>query len=202
MPQYTGPRLKLVRRLGTWPGLTSKQSQKDYLLGEHSHRPRKLSQYAVRLIEKQKLRFNYGLSERQLTRYVSEARRQKKSTGEALLELLEMRLDNIVFRLGFAPTIPAARQLVNHGDIQLNGRLASYPNYACRPGDVITVKEHACSRAIVMANVVRRAPNFLPEHLELDGQSLTGRVTAVASRNSMLLLINELLVVEYYSRRL
>jgi small subunit ribosomal protein S4 len=97
MSRYTGPRLKLVCRLGTWPGLTSKQPQKDYPPGEHGQRPRKLSQYAVRLIEKQKLRFNYGLSERQLTRYVSEARRQKKSTGEALLELLEMRLNNVSF---------------------------------------------------------------------------------------------------------
>jgi small subunit ribosomal protein S4 len=202
MSRYTGPCLKIVRRLGALPGLTSKQPKRDYPPGQHGQRPRKLSQYAVRLIEKQKLRFNYGLSERQLTRYVSEARRQKKSTGEALLELLEMRLDNIVFRLGFALTIPAARQLVNHGHIQLNGQLATYPNHACRPGDVITVKEQACSRAMVMANIVRRAPNFLPEHLELNGQSFTGRVTAVASRNSVRLLVNELLVVEYYSRRL
>merc|ERR1712127_123100 len=110
---------------------------------------RKPSEYAIRLEEKQKLRFNYGVTEKQLLRYVRDARRIKGSTGEALLQLLEMRLDNIVFRLGMAPTIPAARQVVNHGHICVNGKRVSIASYQCQTGDVISVRNNPRSKQLV-----------------------------------------------------
>ncbi len=122
MSRYRGPRLRIVRRLGDLPGLTRKNAKRAYPPGQHGQARKKRSEYAIRLEEKQKLRFNYGLSERQMLRYVLKARRTTGSTGQILLELLEMRLDNTVFRMGMAPTIPGARQLVNHGHITVNGR--------------------------------------------------------------------------------
>ncbi len=133
MSRYRGPRLRIVRRLGDLPGLTRKAARRSYPPGQHGQARRKRSEYAIRLEEKQKLRFNYGLSERQLVRYVKKARRMQGSTGTNLLQLMEMRLDNIIFRLGFAPTIPGARQLVNHGHITVNGRVVDIASYNCRP---------------------------------------------------------------------
>src|SRR5512146_2719574 len=121
MARYRGPRLRVVRRLGELPGLSRKSPRKAYPPGQHGQDRKKKSEYAVRLEEKQKLRFNYGLTEKQLLRYVKKARRAGGSTGLVILQLLEMRLDNTVFRLGFGPTIPAARQIVNHGHICVNG---------------------------------------------------------------------------------
>ncbi len=122
MSRYRGPRLRVVRRLGDLPGLTRKSARRSYPPGQHGQARRKRSEYAIRLEEKQKLRYNYGVTEKQLLRYVRKARRATGSTGQALLELLEMRLDNTVFRLGMAGTIPGARQLVNHGHVTVNGR--------------------------------------------------------------------------------
>jgi hypothetical protein len=112
MSRYRGPRLRVTRRLGDLPGLTRKSARRAYPPGQHGQARKKKSEYCVRLEEKQKLRFNYGLSEKQLRRYVQKARRAAGSTGLVLLQLLEMRLDNTVFRMGMAPTIPGARQLV------------------------------------------------------------------------------------------
>ena len=114
MARYTGAKLRVTRRLGDLPGFTSKKSKSSQRPGQHGATPKKLTQYAMRLEEKQKLRFNYGLSEKQLMNYIKEAKRIKGATGNVLLQLLEMRLDNLVFRLGMAPTIAAARQLVGH----------------------------------------------------------------------------------------
>ncbi|HEY9887522.1 MAG TPA: 30S ribosomal protein S4, partial [Candidatus Obscuribacterales bacterium] len=113
MSRYRGPRLRIVRRLGELPGLSRKSPRKAYPPGQHGQARKKKTEYAIRLEEKQKLRFNYGVSEKQLVRYVKKARRAGGSTGLVILQMLEMRLDNTAFRLGFAPTIPAARQLVN-----------------------------------------------------------------------------------------
>jgi small subunit ribosomal protein S4 len=132
MSRYRGAVLRIVRRLGELPGLTRKTTKRTTRPGQHGDQNRKTSEYSIRLEEKQKIRFNYGLTERQLLKYVRNARRIKGSTGEALLQLLEMRLDNIVFRLGMAPTIPAARQLVNHGHICVNTKRVSIPSYQCQ----------------------------------------------------------------------
>lgn len=201
MSRYRGPRLRVVRRLGELPGLSRKNPRRTYPPGQHGQARRKRSEYAIRLEEKQKLRFNYGVTEKQLIRYVKEARRIAGSTGQNLLALLEMRLDNTVFRLGMAGTIPGARQLVNHGHITVNGRVVNIASYACRPGDVISVRNRDKSRRLVEANMEYPGLANLPEHLEFDKNSLTGKVNDLIKREWVALQINELLVVEYYSRK-
>ncbi|HHP7243735.1 MAG TPA: 30S ribosomal protein S4 [Elainellaceae cyanobacterium] len=199
MSRYRGPRLRVVRRLGELPGLTRKSARRAYPPGQHGQARRKRSEYAVRLEEKQKLRYNYGLTERQLLRYVKKARRAVGSTGEVLLQLLEMRLDNTIFRLGMAPTIPSARQLVNHGHVTVNGRVLNIPSYQCRPGDVISVRDR--SRSIVETNLQFPGLANIPSHLEFDKEKIIGKVNGVIDREWIALQINELLVVEYYSRQ-
>ena len=201
MARYRGPRLRIVRRLGELPGLTRKSARRAYPPGQHGQNRRKRSEYAIRLEEKQKLRFNYGVSEKQLIRYVRRARRATGSTGQTLLQLLEMRLDNTIFRLGMAGTIPGARQLVNHGHITVNGRNVNIPSYQCRPGDVIGVKDKDRSRQLVQANMEYPGLANLPSHLEFDKNTLVGKVNGVIEREWIALNINELLVVEYYSRK-
>ncbi len=201
MSRYRGPRLRVVRRLGELPGLSRKSPRRDYPPGQHGQARRKRSEYAIRLEEKQKLRFNYGVSERQLVRYVRKARRATGSTGQALLQLLEMRLDNTVFRLGMAGTIPGARQLVNHGHITVNGRVLDIPSYQCQPGDVIGVRDRDSSRKLIKANMEFPGLANLPSHLEYDKDTMVGKVNSVIEREWIALQINELLIVEYYSRK-
>jgi small subunit ribosomal protein S4 len=202
MSRYRGPRLRVVRRLGVeLPGLSRKTPRKAYPPGQHGQARKKRSEYAIRLDEKQKLRFNYGVSERQLVRYVRKARRAAGSTGQALLQLLEMRLDNTVFRMGMAPTIPAARQLVNHGHVTVNGRVVNIPSYQCRAGEVIGVRNSDRSRQLVEANLQFPGLAHLPSHLEFDKNKLEGKVNGTVEREWVALQVNELLVVEYYSRK-
>ena len=132
MSRYRGPRLKKIRRLGALPGLTRKTPKSGSNLKKKFNSGKK-EQYRIRLQEKQKLRFHYGLTERQLLRYVHIAGKAKRSTGQVLLQLLEMRLDNILFRLGMASTIPGARQLVNHRHILVNGRIVIYQVFVANP---------------------------------------------------------------------
>ncbi|BAU40636.1 30S ribosomal protein S4 [Leptolyngbya sp. O-77] len=201
MARYRGPRLRVVRRLGELPGLTRKSPKRAYPPGQHGQTRKKRTEYAVRLEEKQKLRYNYGLTERQLLRYVRKARRASGSTGESLLQLLEMRLDNTVFRMGMAPTIPAARQLVNHGHVTVNGRVVDIPSFQCKPGMEIGVRDSDRSRKLVEENLQFPGLANLPSHLEFDKNKLTGKVNGVIDREWVALSINELLVVEYYSRQ-
>lgn len=201
MSRYRGPRLRIVRRLGELPGLSRKTPRRAYPPGQHGQNRKKRSEYAIRLEEKQKLRFNYGVSERQLLRYVRKARRATGSTGQSLLQMLEMRLDNTVFRLGMAGTIPGARQLVNHGHITVNGKVVDIASYQCRPGDVVGVRNRDSSRGLVQANMQYPGLANLPSHLEFDKNTLVGKVNSVIEREWVALPINELLVVEYYSRQ-
>ncbi|MBW4668183.1 MAG: 30S ribosomal protein S4 [Cyanomargarita calcarea GSE-NOS-MK-12-04C] len=201
MSRYRGPRLRIVRRLGDLPGLTRKSARRAYPPGQHGQNRKKRSEYAIRLEEKQKLRFNYGLTEKQLLRYVRKARRVTGSTGQVLLQMLEMRLDNTVFRMGMAPTIPAARQMVNHGHITVNGRGVNIASYQCRPGEEIAVRNREQSRKIVETNLQYPGLANLPSHLEFDKNKMTGKVNGVVEREWVALQINELLVVEYYSRQ-
>ena len=200
MSRYRGPRLRIVRRLGELPGLSRKSPRKAYPPGQHGQARKKRSEYGIRLEEKQKLRFNYGVTEKQLARYVRKARRATGSTGQTILELLEMRLDNTVFRLGMAGTIPAARQLVNHGHITVNGRVVNIASYQCRPGDVITARDRDRSRNLIKSNMEYPGLANLPSHLEFDKDTLVGKVNGIIEREWIALQINELLVVEYYSR--
>lgn len=206
MARYRGPRLRIIRRLGELPGLTQKSCTRDFPPGQHGPKKRgsgnqksKESQYAVRLKEKQKLRFNYGISERQLISYVREARRRKGSTGEILLQLLEMRLDNIVFRLGFAPTIAAARQLISHGHVVVNQNRVTIPSYICKLNDSISVSSNSQK---FVKNLIERSTNQISApHLEVNVEKLSAVVVDTVPRDAVGLQINELLVVEYYSRK-
>ncbi|WP_009632865.1 30S ribosomal protein S4 [Synechocystis sp. PCC 7509] len=201
MSRYRGPRLRIIRRLGDLPGLTRKSARRAYPPGQHGQNRKKRSEYAVRLEEKQKLRMNYGLTEKQMLRYVRRARRVTGSTGQVLLQLLEMRLDNTVFRLGMAPTIPAARQLVNHGHVTVNGRVVDIASYQCRPGETVGVKDRDASRKLVEANLQYPGLANLPSHLEFDKNKMVGKVNSLVEREWVALQVNELLVVEYYSRQ-
>ncbi len=201
MSRYRGPRLRIVRRLGDLPGLTRKSPRRAYAPGQHGQNRKKSSEYAVRLEEKQKLRLNYGVTEKQMLRYVRKARRASGSTGLVLLQLLEMRLDNTVFRMGMAPTIPAARQLVNHGHITVNGKPVDIASYQCRPGEVITIRDKAGTKQLVENNLQYPGLANLPSHLEFDKKTLIGKVNGVVEREWIALQVNELLIVEFYSRQ-
>nr|YP_010273776.1 ribosomal protein S4 [Erycibe obtusifolia]UKO32184.1 ribosomal protein S4 [Erycibe obtusifolia] len=200
MSRYRGPRFKKIRRLGALPGLTNKRPRAVSDLRNQS-RSGKKSQYRIRLEEKQKLRFHYGLTERQLLQYVRIARKAKGATGQVLLQLLEMRLDNILFRLGMASTIPAARQLVNHRHILVNGRIVDIPSYRCKPRDIITSKDRQKSRALIQNSLESSPHEELPNHLTLHPSPYKGLVNQIIDTKWVGLKINELLVIEYYSRR-
>jgi small subunit ribosomal protein S4 len=200
MSRYRGPRFKKIRRLGALPGLTSKRPRVGSDLRKQS-RSGKRSQYRIRLEEKQKLRFHYGLTERQLLKYVRIAGKAKGSTGQVLLQLLEMRLDNILFRLGMASTIPGARQLVNHRHILVNGHIIDIPSYRFKPGDIITAKDEQKSKAMIQNYLNLSSDEELPKYLTLQPFQYKGLVNQIIDNKWVGLKINELLVVEYYSRQ-
>ncbi|MGF1509310.1 MAG: 30S ribosomal protein S4 [Myxococcota bacterium] len=204
MSRYTGPRLRVARRLGgaELPGLfVNRELRRPYPPGQHGPTQRiKLSDYAIRLREKQKLRVHYGVGEKQFRRYVVAAKRAKGNTGENLLTSLESRLDNVVFRLGFARTNRAARQMVSHGHIEVNGRRTDIPSFLCRPGDVIQVRESSKMREKVAAEIAGPTILALPSYIERDDQALRG---TMKSRPEMadcpLQNFNESLVIELYA---
>lgn len=203
MSRYLGPKLRIIRKLGALPGLTNKIIKRKYPPGQHGPskalNKKSTSAYVIRLQEKQKLRFYYGISEKQLYGYVKEARRLKGATGILLLQLLEMRLDNIVYRLGLAPTIPSARQLVTHGHLLLNGKNVTIPSFQCKPKDIISVNIN--STALINDNLKTSNSHFLPFHLNLDKKNLIGKINSLILREDLTLNINDLLVVEFYSRK-
>jgi small subunit ribosomal protein S4 len=205
MSRYRGPKLKISRRLGTLPGLTTKKSNKINRPGKdgnaNADTSKKLTEYGVRLEEKQKLKFNYGLSENQLFRYVKEARRRQGVTGLILLQLLEMRLDTICFTLGFAKSITQARQLVNHGHITVNKKVVNIPSFQCRLNDVIAIKDRASSKNLIEGNLKNNQVNTLPAHLKFDNSKLEATILDYCDRDDVILQLDELLVIEHYSRR-
>jgi small subunit ribosomal protein S4 len=228
MSRYLGPRIKIIRRLGRLPGLTRKNiKNRKKTPGQHGKilflkktRTSLSDDYRERLFEKQKLRFNYGVSEKQLISYYKKAKKSKGSTGSLLLEFLESRLDCIVFRLGFAPTIPAARQIVSHGHILVNNKIVNISSFLCASKDQITVKERESSKKLIATNfntqqqkrimIKRRlkkiklakfrSHSLLPKHLDVNIESLVAQVISPVKRKDVLVRINELKVVEYYSR--
>nr|QYB21095.1 ribosomal protein S4 [Austrotaxus spicata] len=206
MSRYRGPRLKIINRLKNLPGLSKKSPNIKQPRVKKHYRPPKPSKYPIRLKEKQKVRFHYGLTERQLLQYARIARRSKGSTGEVLLQLLEMRLDNIIFRLGMALTIPGARQLVNHRHILVNNRIVDIPSYRCKPQDLISIKNQQRSKNIINKNIdlSKRDKMRVPNHLNLkkEKSQYIGLVKKIIDNKRTSLKINELLVVEYYSYRI
>jgi small subunit ribosomal protein S4 len=205
MSRYRGPKLRISRRLGTLPGLTKKKSNKKTRPGQHGkaieNTSKKSTEYGVRLEEKQKLKYNYGLTESQLYRYVKEARRRNGVTSLILIQLLEMRLDTLCFTLGFATSIGQARQLVNHGHITVNNKVVNIPSFQCRLNDVIGVKKRSTSVSLVQTNIKNNQTRELPAHLKFDTSKLEATVLDYCDRNDLVLQLDELLVIEYYSRR-
>lgn len=204
MSRYRGPKLRISRRLGSLPGLTTKKSKKLNRPGKDGNSieaGKKLSEYAIRLEEKQKLKYNYGLTENQLFRYVKEARRRKGVTGLILLQLLEMRLDTLCFTLGFANTIRQARQLVNHGHIMINGKVLTIPSFQCRLNDVISVRDKTASKNLISRNLKNNQRSEIPDNLRFNLDQLEATILDYCERDAILLPLDELLVIEYYSRR-
>jgi small subunit ribosomal protein S4 len=202
MARYTGPRMRIIRRLGTpLPGLmrTDPDLRRPYPPGQHGPTKRKkLSDYALRLMEKQKIRYHYGLSEKQLAKYMETAFTAKGNSGHVLLQLLERRLDNVVFRAGFAPTMAAARQMVFHGHVTVNGKRVNIPSFQVRTGNVLAPRE--TSKMKPKALEAMKDPNNLktPQYLSV---SETGQVsmTVLPLREDVPLDIDPQLIVEYYS---
>jgi small subunit ribosomal protein S4 len=204
MSRYTGPRRRIVRRLDTeLPGLTQETpGERAYPPGQHgqNRRRKRASEYAVRLTEKQKLRYNYGLTETQLRNYLTRAARMPGTTGVNLLQLLERRLDNVVFRLGLAPTIPAARQIVRHGHILVDGRRTSMPAYEVRPGQRIEVREKSRSHPLIAEGAAHGPGLTLPTYLERTDDGLGGTCTGLPDRQDIPVQVDERMVVEFYAR--
>nr|YP_001876569.1 ribosomal protein S4 [Welwitschia mirabilis]B2Y1V2.1 RecName: Full=Small ribosomal subunit protein uS4c; AltName: Full=30S ribosomal protein S4, chloroplastic [Welwitschia mirabilis]ABY26782.1 ribosomal protein S4 [Welwitschia mirabilis]AMA21045.1 ribosomal protein S4 [Welwitschia mirabilis]BAH11236.1 ribosomal protein S4 [Welwitschia mirabilis] len=200
MSRYLGPRFKIIRRLKTLPGLTSKRPKYKKRVRRRFSRPWwKKSQHLICLQEKQKIRFHYGLTERQLRQYINIAKRAQGSTGQVLLQLLEMRLDNIIFQLGIARTIPAARQIVNHRHVLVNGRVVDIPSYRCKPQDVLTIKTKNPEELRTIINKNRsKFRRKVPYHLTLDLAQNKGIVNKIIDRKDIQLKIQEMLVIEYY----
>lgn len=203
MARYTGPRLRIARRLGTdLPGLTRKLAdRRPYPPGQHGKGRQRFSEFKKQLYEKQKLRYNYGVGEKQLRNLFVEAQSSRDPAGIVLLRLLEQRLDNVVFRLGLAPTIPAARQLVVHRHVMVDGRIVDRPGYRMQPGKEITIKPKSREMKIIDESLA--APTLrLPGYLAFDEGTLTGRMESLPSRQDIPVQVQENLVVEYYSPRL
>lgn len=203
MGRYTGPKHKLCRRVGE-PLCGSPKCpalKRPYPPGQHGSRTqnRKLSEYGVRLLEKQKLRRIYGLMERQFHRYFERASRSRGNTGDILLQLLETRLDSLVYRLGFARTMAQARQLVNHGHIAVNGRKVDIPSYQVRPNDVISVREKSRDLAIIQEALETNRVEP-PSYLSLDAERLEGKLLHIPERSEIPVAVDEKLIVEFYSR--
>ena len=204
MSRYTGPRVKVLRALGVdLPGLSRKSmEQRPQAPGQHGARKLsgRKSEFGLQLMEKQKLRYNYGLTERQLRRIVGEAKRQQGATGGKIIELLERRLDNLVFRAGFAPTIPAARQLINHGHFALNGRRATIPSIRVRVGESFGPTENGKKIDLVRSTLAAPALER-PDWIALDANTQVAQLTRLPDPDAAPFPLDLQRVVEYYSIR-
>ena len=202
MARYTGPTSKIARKFGE-PiyGPDKHFEKKNYPPGQHglAKKRKKVSEYGVQLLEKQKVKYTYGLLERQFRSLFERASRMKGRKGENLIILLESRLDNLVYRLGVAPTRAAARQLVSHRHITVNGDVCNVPSYTVKPGDVIGVREKSKSLEVIQDAVGKGSTSKYP-WLEWDGANLTGKLINRPERTEIPETINEQLIVELYSK--
>mmetsp|Transcript_25844 Transcript_25844/g.39606 ORF Transcript_25844/g.39606 Transcript_25844/m.39606 type:complete len:200 (-) Transcript_25844:10221-10820(-) len=198
MSRYLGPKLRIIRRLGKLPGLTVKKSKKKGRPGKalSQKKESKKKEYGLRLEEKQKLRFNYGITETQLFSYVKEAKRRKGITGLILLQLLEMRLDSICYQSGWVKSIAHARQLINHGHIKVNNKKLTIPSFQCELKDIIELTN---SNKTFEDTFERKDLNS-PSHLEVDFKNFKIKVLDYCVRENLPIKLNELLIIEYYSR--
>lgn len=206
MARYLGPKCKLSRREGTDLYLKSRarplesKCQIDKTPGEQGAKAKRMTDYALQLREKQKLRRIYGVLEKQFRRYYQEANRRKGSTGENLLKLLECRLDNVVYRMGFGSTRSEARQLVSHKSIMVNGKSVNIPSYQVKPADIIGIREKS-KKQLRIQDALNVAEQYgLPEWVEVNSKKMEGVFKAVPERSDLPAEINEQLVVELYSK--
>ncbi|MDD5141042.1 MAG: 30S ribosomal protein S4 [Verrucomicrobiales bacterium] len=202
MARYTGPRVRISRRFGI-PifGPTKYLERRNYGPGVHGPKSRrKTTDYGLGLIEKQKFRYYYGLMEKQFRGVYEKALKRRGITGEQMLQILETRLDNVVFHLGFANTRAAARQMVCHGHITVKGRKVNIPSYALKVNDVIEVKNHAVSRQLATKNLEVATSRAVPDWLSLSKEEFKGTVMRIPTRDEIQPIANEQAVVEFYSR--
>ena len=202
MARYTGPRVRISRRFGT-PifGPSKYLERRNYGPGVHGPKSRrKVTDYGLGLIEKQKLRYYYGLMERQFRGVYEKALRRRGVTGEQMLQILETRLDNVVYHLGFGNTRAQARQMVTHGHVKVNGRKVNVPSFALKVNDVIEVKDTNVSRQMATRSLESSTSRVVPDWLLLDKNAFKGTIMRVPTRDEIKPIANEQAVVEFYSR--
>ena len=208
MARYTDEQCRICRREGQKLFLKGSRcysdkcsiSRRNYAPGQHGQKRAKLSEYGTQLREKQKTKSYYGVGEKQFRKYFEIASNKKGVTGDNLLQILECRLDNVVYRLGFGASRAQARQLVNHGQFEVNGKKVDIPSYLVKAGDVITVRENKKENATIKANVEANAARPVPAWLELNNETLSGKVVRLASREDVDIPVEEHLIVELYSK--
>jgi small subunit ribosomal protein S4 len=202
MARYTGPRVRISRRFGT-PifGPTKYLERRNYGPGVHGPKSRrKTTDYGLGLIEKQKLKYYYGLLERQFRGVYEKALKRRGVTGEQMLQILETRLDNVVFHLGFANTRAAARQMVSHGHVLVNGRKVNVPSFALKVNNVVEVKNNNVSRQLATKNLEMATSRSVPDWLILQKEEFKGSIMRIPTRDEIQPIANEQAVVEFYSR--
>ena len=207
MARYTDEQCRICRREGQKLFLKGSRcysdkcsiSRRNYAPGQHGQKRAKLSEYGTQLREKQKTKSYYGVGEKQFRGYFEMASNKKGITGENLLQILESRLDNVVYRLGFGASRAQARQLVNHGQFAVNGQRVDIPSYLVKAGDVITVRENKKENGAIKANIEANSARPVPAWLELNNETLSGKVVRLASREDVDIPVEEHLIVELYS---
>ena len=208
MARYTDEQCRICRREGQKLFLKGSRcysdkcsiSRRNYAPGQHGQKRAKLSEYGTQLREKQKTKSYYGVGEKQFRGYFEMASNKKGVTGENLLQILESRLDNVVYRLGFGASRAQARQLVNHGQFAVNGQRVDIPSYLVKAGDVITVRENKKENGAIKANIEANSARPVPAWLELNNETLSGKVIRLASREDVDIPVEEHLIVELYSK--
>ena len=201
MARYIGPKSRIARRFGEAIfGPDKVLDRRNYAPGQHGQKRTKLSEYGTQLREKQKTRSFYGVGEKQFRKYFEIASNKKGITGTNLLQILESRLDNVVYRLGLGASRPQARQIVTHGNIEVNGKKVDIASYLVKPGDVIAVREIRKDNGVIKANTENGSVRPVPEWLELDVKNLSAKVLREVSREEIDLPVEEHLIVEFYSR--
>lgn len=202
MARYTGPRTRISRRFGT-PifGPSKYLERRNFPPGMHGPKARrKFTEYGLGLIEKQKLRYYYGLLERQFRGVYERALRRRGVTGETMLQMLETRLDSVVYNLGLSNTRSGARQMVAHGHVKVNGRKVSIPSYALKVNDLIEIKDNTVSRQLATRGLESSTSRLVPDWLQLSKDAFQGKVMRIPSRDDIQPIANEQAVVEFYSR--
>ena len=208
MARYTGPVCRLCRREGEKLFLKGDRcytekcavDRRSYPPGQHGQGRRKMSEYGLHLREKQKVRRIYGVLERQFERYYDRASRQRGITGENLLRILELRLDNVVYRMGFASSRSQARQLVLHAHVAVNGTKVDIPSYEVQVGDVISIRGNSRNMQLIKDNMEAAEGRTTPEWMEVNLSQMEGKILAEPTRDQMDISVQEHLIVEYYSR--